>query len=624
VALEDFSKLQQRVFARRLPVFTAFVIAVFGLLALRLYYLQIVRGTHYRRLAEENRISLIRVRAPRGIVYDRHGNVLATNRPSFSVGIDLQAVRDIEATAGAVAGALGLERTELLRRLRAVEPYRRFEPVRVKEDVTRLEVAVLEGLHYDHPGILIEVEPRRSYPQGTLAAHVLGYVGEISAAELKARAELGYRMGDHIGKTGIEKHLDAELRGRDGFQQMEVDSLGRGVRVLTSIPAVAGRSVTLTLDLALQQAAEEALAGRGGAVVAIDPRDGGVLAAASSPPIDPNTFIHGLSQAAWDELSSAPLRPLQNRIAQAQYPPGSVFKIVTAIAALEADAVTPETSFFCRGSMRYGNRDFRCWKRGGHGEVSLHRALVESCDVYFYQVGLKAGIDRIAQTARELGLGRATGLEVGGEAPGLIPDSEWKRQARGEPWYSGETLSAAIGQGYDLVTPVQAALLSATVANGGMVLRPHLVRRVSEPDGSLVRASAPTVERKATFRPETLAAVRRALWGVVNEPGGTASSARVPGLWVAGKTGTAQVVGMPASGARRGTGRETGDHAWFVCFAPGVTPQIAIAAIVEHAGHGGTESAPVARRLLTELKSLGYFDQGVAVLEGVAGEEGPP
>lgn len=625
MALEDFGKLQQRVFTRRLPVFTVAAVAVFTLLALRLYYLQIVRGEHYRRLAEQNRISLIRVRAPRGIVYDRHGNVLVTNRPSFSVAIDLQAARDVGATAVAVAGALGLDRAELARRLGAVEPYRRYEPVRVKEDVSREEVAVLEGLRYDHPGILVTVEPRRSYPHNTLASHVLGYVGEINAAELKARAELGYRMGDHIGKMGIEKRLDTDLRGRDGFQQMEVDALGRGVRVLTGIPAVAGRSVTLTLDLALQQAAEEALGGRAGAVVAIDPRDGGVLAAASSPPIDPNAFSHGMSQAAWEQLSGDPLLPLQNRIAQAQYPPGSVFKIVTAVAALEADAVTPATAFTCRGALRYGNRDFRCWKRGGHGDVSLHRALVESCDVYFYQAGLKVGVDGIARVARELGLGRATGLEVVGEAAGLIPDSEWKRRARGEPWYSGETLSAAIGQGYDLVTPVQAALLAATVANGGAVVRPHLVRRVSEPDGAVVRAGGATVERNVVLRPETLAAVRRGLWGVVNEPGGTGGAARVEGLWVAGKTGTAQVVGMTASGARRAGGRETGDHAWFVCFAPGAAPRVAIAAIVEHAGHGGTESAPVARRLLTEMKSLGYFEQGVAIPgDGGSDREGTP
>jgi penicillin-binding protein 2 len=527
-----------------------------------------------------------------------------------------------------VAAALGLDRVELSRKVRAVEPYRRFEPVRVKDDVGRQEVAALEALRYEHPGVLVEVEPRRSYPHGTLASHVLGYVGQISAAELKARADLGYRMGDSIGKLGIEKELDAELKGRDGFQQMEVDSLGRGIKVLSSIPPVPGHSVTLTIDLALQQVAEQALEGLSGAIVAIDPRDGGVLAAASSPAIDPNGFSHGLSQEEWDRLSHDERHPLQNRIVQAQYPPGSVFKILTAVAALESGAVTTATSFSCRGAMRYGNRDFRCWKKEGHGEVSLHRALVESCDVYFYQVGLKAGIDEIARVAREFGLGRATGLELAGESPGLVPDSAWKRRARKEPWYSGETLSAAIGQGYDLVTPVQAALLAATVANGGSVYRPHLIRRVADGSGATVRTGEAIVERTVNLKPETLAAIRSGLWGVVNEPGGTAASARVPGLVVAGKTGTAQVVRMAARGERQtATGLKSKDHAWFICYASSGAVQVAIAVIVEHGGHGGSVSAPIARRLVTELKSLGYFQESVARAEGVptppAGEGSP-
>jgi penicillin-binding protein 2 len=628
VTLEDQGKLQQRIFAQRLPLFTALVTLVFCLLVMRLYYLQIVRGRYFSRLAEENRISLIRVRAPRGIVFDRHGNVLVSNRPSFSVSLDLDAVRDLDATVAAVAAALGLDHAELTHKVRAVEPYRRFEPVRVKEDVSRSEVAALEALRYEHPGVLLEVEPRRSYPHGTLASHVLGYVGQINAAELKARADLGYRMGDYIGKMGIEKELDAELKGRDGFQQMEVDSLGRGIKVLSSIPPIPGHSVTLTIDLALQQVAEEALAGIAGAVVAIDPRDGSVLAAASSPAIDPNSFSHGLSQEEWDRLSHDPRHPLQNRIVQAQYPPGSVFKILTAIAALESGAITTATSFSCRGALRYGNRDFRCWKKEGHGEVSLHRALVESCDVYFYQVGLKAGIDEIARVAREFGLGKATGLELGSESQGLVPDSAWKRRVRKEPWYSGETLSAAIGQGYDLVTPVQAALLAATVANGGTVYRPRLIRRVADGTGSTVRTGEAIVERTVRLKPETLAAVRDGLWGVVNESGGTGAAARVPGLAVAGKTGTAQVVKMAAKGERQAAGGiESKDHAWFVCYASNGPAQVAVAVIVEHGGHGGSVSAPVARRLVAELKSLGYFQDSIAradVVPAATAGEGSP
>jgi penicillin-binding protein 2 len=613
VALEDLGRLQRRLFTRRLPLFTALITLVFGLLVLRLYYLQIVRGAYFTRLAEENRISQIRVRAPRGIVFDRHGNVLVTNRPSFSVSLDLDAVRDLDATVDAVSAALGLDRVELDHKVHAVDHYRRFEPVRIKEDADRREVAALEALRYEYPGVLVEVEPRRSYPHGTLASHVLGYVGQISTAELKSRADLGYRIGDAIGKLGIEKELDAELKGRDGFQQMEVDSLGRGVKVLSSIPPVPGHSVTLTIDLALQQVAEEALAGVAGSIVAIDPRDGGVLAAVSSPAIDPNSFSHGLSQEEWDRLSHDDRHPLQNRIVQAQYPPGSVFKILTAIAALESGAVTPATTFSCRGALRYGNRDFRCWKKEGHGEISLHRALVESCDVYFYQVGLKTGIDEIARVARAFGLGKATGLELGSEAPGLIPDSAWKRRVRKEPWYNGETLSAAIGQGYDLVTPTQAAMLAAAMASGGIVRRPHLIRRVADGSGSTVRGATQGDESVVRLKPETLAAVRSGLWGVVNEPGGTGSGARVPGLSVSGKTGTAQVVGIARKGERQAlTGFESKDHAWFTCYAASGSAQVAIAIIVEHGGHGGSVGAPIARRLITELKSLGYFEETVA------------
>jgi penicillin-binding protein 2 len=617
VSLEDLGKLQQRIFQRRLPVFTALVAAVFGLLVLRLYYLQIVRGAYFHRLAEENRIQLIRLRAPRGIVYDRYGNVLVSNRASFSVSLDLNNVRDLGGTLDFLEKALGLDRAELEHRVRSVESYRRFEPVRVKEDVSRQEVAALESSRYEHPGVLVEVEPRRSYPFGTLAAHLLGYVGQINAAELKARADLGYRIGDHIGKMGIEKELDAELKGRDGFQQMEVDSLGRGLQVLSKIEPVPGHNVSLTLDLGLQQAAEEALTGLAGSVVVIDPRDGGVLAAASSPSIDPNRFSHGLSQEEWEAVNRDPRHPLQNRILQAQYPPGSVFKIVTAIAGLESGDLTPGTAFSCRGALKFGNREFRCWKKGGHGEVGLHRALVESCDVFFYQAGIRIGIDPIARVARDLGLGKPTGIELGGESPGLIPDTAWKRRVRGEPWYAGETLSAAIGQGYDLVTPVQMALLGATVANGGTVYRPHLIRRVTDGGGRTVREERVVVDRELRLAPGTLGAVKQGLWGVVNEPGGTGSAARVPGLNVAGKTGTAQVVRMPSRGERgAGSDERYKDHAWFVCFAPSDRGQVAIAAVVEHGGHGGSASAPIARRLLTELKNLGYFD---AVALGGAG-----
>jgi len=566
----------------------------------------------------------VRLRAPRGIITDRYGNVLVTNRPSFSVSLDPGSVRDLDGTLGYLAGVLGVERTELARRLQSAEGVRRREPVRLKDELSRREVALFEANRFEHPGLVIEVEPRRSYPHGTLAAHLLGYVGQINAAELRQRGELGYRLGDAIGKMGVEKELDAELKGRDGFQQLEVDSLGRGLRVLSSVDPIPGHDVSLTLDLGLQLAAEEALAGVSGAIVAVDPRDGAILAAASSPPIDPNAFSRGLSQAAWEGLTGDPRHPLQNRALQAQYPPGSVFKIVTAAAALEAGAITPATTFTCRGALRFGKRDFRCWKRSGHGEVSLHRALVESCDVYFYQVGLKVGIDAIAATARDFGLGRQTGAGLGGEAAGLVPDTAWKRRARGEPWYPGETLSAAIGQGYDLVTPLQAALLAATVANGGTWHQPRLVRRVVDAAGATVREPPPGEEHRVAIPEADLALIRDALWGVVNEPGGTGAAARLPGLGVSGKTGTAQVVRMQARGEREsGPPERYRDHAWFVCWAPREQPRIALAVVVEHGGHGGSTGAPIARRLLGELRGLGWFG-GVAAGAAPAGAEAAP
>ena len=618
MSLDDLGRRQQRVFEGRLPVFLALVGAVFGLLVLRLYYLQVHRGEHFRLLAEENRISLVRLRAPRGMITDRYGNVLVTSRPSFSISLDLNNAGDLKGTLDHLATVLRLDRAELGERVRAVEPFRRFEPLRIRDDVTRPEVARLEADRFEHPGVLVEVEPRRSYPRGTLASHVLGYVGRISAAELKARSDLGYRIGDYIGKMGIEKELDAELKGRDGFQQMEVDSLGRGLKVLSSIEPVPGHDVTLTLDLGLQLAAEEALAGVAGAVVALDPRDGAILAAVSSPAIDPNAFSHGFSRGEWDAITRDPRHPLQNRFLQAQYPPGSVFKIVTAAAALERGAITPGTSFTCRGSLRFGNRDFRCWKAGGHGEISLHRALVESCDVYFYQVGLKVGIEAIAETARDFGLGAATGVGLGSEASGLIPSPAWKRRARGESWFPGETLLAAIGQGYDLVTPVQAALLAATVANGGRVHRPHLVRRVVDASGRTVREEATGSPRDAGVSAGTLGLLRDALWGVVNEQGGTAATARIAALDVAGKTGTAQVVRMPARGERSGEPAERfRDHAWFVCWAPKDDPQVALAIIVEHGGHGGAAGGPIARKILGDLWDVGWFS-------GVASPPGAP
>jgi penicillin-binding protein 2 len=602
--------IERRVLSRRITAYSGIIMAVFVVLAARLYYLQVVRGPEFEKLSEDNRVSLMRLRPPRGNIHDRYGNILVTNRQSFSVNLVLENIRDLPGTITMLSQVLGMGEREIKARIARTKSHRKFEPIRVGEDISRREVAVIESSKYEWSGGQSEVEFRRSYPFGKLAAHLLGQVGQIDQDELSRRRSEGYRLGDYTGKKGIEKELDAELRGVDGVLRVEVDSLGREVRVLASKAPLPGNSVTLTLDLSLQQVADEVMKDKAGSVVVLDPANGEILAASSSPGIDPNRFIQGLSRKEWSAMERDGQHPLQNRTFQAQYPPGSVFKIVTAIAALEKGIIDVETKYTCRGALTYGGRSYRCWKRGGHGEVDLHRALVESCDVYFYQVGIRTGVDQIAEYARELGLGRATGIVLGGESPGLVPTSVWKKRARGEPWYPGETLSVAIGQGYNLVTPLQMAAMTAVLANKGTFYRPLLIRAVTDPSGTAVSRRSLTGGRRVEVSPRTLRIVREALWGVINEPGGTGRAAAVEGLDVSGKTGTAQVVRM----ARRSDEEEDGDvphrfrdHAWFVCYAPGGTGQVAIAIVVEHGGHGGSASAPLAKKILTEMKNLGFF-----------------
>jgi penicillin-binding protein 2 len=585
------------------------MVAVFLVLALRLYYLQVVRGPSFRVLSEENRVSVVRVPAPRGNIYDRFGNALVTNRPSFSVDVVLENVTDVKGTARMLSRILAVEEAEVLENMGEVKAHRSFEPVRIRDDVSRRQVALLESIKYEWPGVQIVVEPRRNYPFDVLASHLLGHVGQVSREDLKRVP--GYRRGDYIGKKGVEKKVDGRLKGEDGTMQVEVDSLGREIRILAKREPRPGNDVRLTLDLGLQQVAEAALAGKTGAIVVLDSGSGDILAAAGSPSVDPNRFVKGLSRQEWSSVESDEFHPLQNRIFRSQYPPGSVFKIVTAVAALEKGVIDEKTTFNCVGSLPFGKRRYRCWKKGGHGKVALHRALVESCDVYFYQVGIKTGIDTIAKYAGELGLGKATGLDLGGEAAGLVPSRAWKKSARGESWFPGETLSSSIGQGYNLVTPLQMAVLASILANNGVAYPPRLVKSVSDPNGREVDEEAVRSGRRVEIRPQTLALVKDALRGVVSEARGTGKKAAVEGVAVAGKTGTAQVVKMP-KGDQRAEDKEIPlrfrDHAWFVCYVAAPGGGVAVAVFVEHGGHGGSASAPLARKIILHLKNLGFFD----------------
>jgi len=430
-----------------------------------------------------------------------------------------------------------------------------------------------------------------------MAAHLLGYVGEVSEADLAKNQDESIERGDLIGKANLERAWDTELRGRPGGQQVEVDALGRRVRVIQEVPDVPGDNLVLTIDRDLQETAEYALRDYSGAVVALDPRNGEVLALASHPAYDPNLFARGIQPAEWRALVQDPLKPLADRAVQGQYPPGSTFKVVMAVAGLEEGIIRPRSGVVCRGGMSLGGHRFGCWRHSGHGAVDLHRSIVQSCDVFFYQLGQRLGIDTIAAWSRKFGLGAPTGIRLQNEKAGLIPDSQWKQRRFKRPWLAGETMSASIGQGYVTTTPLQMALVAATLANGGTVYRPHYVKRVLAPDGSLREEIAPEpVQDGPIFSPATAAKLRSAMRDVVMSGGGTGSKARIRAVEVAGKTGTAQTVALRGSNRRA---RHSRDHAWFIAFAPVEQPTIALAVLVEHAGGGGGKfAAPIAKEVL--------------------------
>jgi penicillin-binding protein 2 len=470
-------------------------------------------------------------------------------------------------------------------------------PLKLKANISREELAMVETRRLDLPGVTVDMVIRRNYPYENLAAHLIGYLGEISQEELEEEEFINHKIGYFIGKYGIEHKFELDLKGENGGRQIEVNALGRKMKVWGQVEPNPGNNLFLTLDIELQKAAEEAMMGKKGALVAMDPQNGDILALVSKPDFDPNLFARGISPETWKRISENSSHPLQNRAIQGQYPPGSVYKIIMAIAGLEEKIITPETTFQCSGALPFGNRDYLCWKKEGHGRISLRRAIVESCDVYFYNLGLRLGVDRIAKYAMGLGLGRVTGFPLGHEKAGLIPTSSWKMKRFGIPWQAGENLSIAIGQGFNLVTPLQVACTLSALANGGKLYRPRIVQAIKAPHGETLKEFPPEDAKTLHISPETLEILREALWGVVNSPGGTGGRARIDGFDVAGKTGTAQVVQR-----REGRGElypaEQQDHAWFVCFAPARQPQITVVALIEHGGHGGAVAAPVAKKVL--------------------------
>ncbi|MBF6567704.1 MAG: penicillin-binding protein 2 [Candidatus Binataceae bacterium] len=580
------------------------IVALMTIVVGRLYYLQVVRHQSLAELADRNRIRIRRLPALRGLVFDRHHRPLVDTVPSFDAVIVPEDVDDLSATIERLEQLLG--GGNVAERLQQAEDDERpaYDPITVEEHLDWNQVVALETHQLELPGVSLQVNPRRHYLYGQLAAHLLGYVGEVSRTDLQHPG--GYANGDQIGKFGLERGWENFLRGDAGGQEIEVDAVGRRLRLLREIPERPGDGVVLTIDLDLQQVAEQALGDRSGALVAIDPKTGYILAMVSHPAFDPNIFTGGITPADWHRLMVDPGHPLQNRTIQGIYAPGSTFKIVDAIAGLQDRTLTSSTTYNCPGGLWYGNREYRCWRKQGHGTLALHRALVESCDVFFYQVGAHLGVDRIAQWGHLLGLGQKTGIDLANEKTGIIPSSQWKRNRYHERWYPAETLSVAIGQGYVSVTPLQMAQLAAEVANGGVRYKPQFVKEVDALDGTPLRSYPPVIEQRLNIDQENLDQIRDALCDVVNGPGGTARKAALPNIVVCGKTGTAQVV-AEKQGARtneKALSDQLRDNGWFIAFAPKDNPQIAIAMIVEHGGHGGSAAAPAVRDVLEKFFAL--------------------
>lgn len=617
---------RQRFFTRRAALLAG---GQFGLLAAlvgRMYYLQVVESERYRMLAEENRINMRLLPPSRGRILDRFGVPVAINEQNYRVLIKSENTPDVSAVLDRLAMIIPINADEKVRILKEIRRKKKFVPVTVREFLDWEDVARLEVNAPDLPGVTIDVGERRFYPNGIAAAHVLGYVGAPRREDLTGDPLLEL-PGFRIGRSGVERAFDKPLRGTAGASQLEVNAVGRVIRELDRQEGEAGRDVVLTMDMALQRSAMRRLGDESGAVIVMDIETGGLIVQASTPSFDPNAFTEGLSNAQWRALADNERAPLRNKAIAGEYAPGSTFKMVVALAALEEGVITPKTSFFCPGYLELGDGKFHCWKRHGHGHVDLVRSISESCDVYYYEIARKVGIDKIAEMSARFGLGTDLGLDVPGERTGLVPTKSWKRAVIGQPWVLGETLVAGIGQGFVLTTPLQLVTMTARMVNGGKAVFPHLARDVAR-RGELTER-VPREQASIGVDAGHLELMMKAMAEVTLDPRGTAYAARikVPGLSMAGKTGTAQV--RRITRREREVGVRTNeelpwrfrDHALFVGYGPVEKPRYAIAVVVEHGGGGSSVAAPIARDILTE--TLERDPAKLAPGADVAGLRGP-
>ena len=593
-------------FQNRLAISAGFVLFLFLLLFARFFYLQVLESESYHTLAEANRISISPVVPNRGLILDRNGEVLAQNYSAYTLEFVPSKLPDFEATINELATVIPIAEIDRRRFKELMKESKKFESLPIRTRLSEEEVARFAANSYRFPGVEIKARLFRQYPKGKSASHVIGYINRINKKDLAkleaSKDAANYKGTNHIGKIGIEQSYEKELHGIAGFEEIETDSAGRKIRVLSRTPPVSGNDLTLTLDAKLQEIVEKAFGDRRGALVAIDPSNGDVLAFVSKPGFDSNLFVNGIDFKNWDRLNNSIDRPLNNRALRGVYPPGSTFKPFMALAGLELNLRTPKYSISDPGYYRLpgSRRHYRDWKAGGHGKVDIHKSLVVSCDTYYYELANELGIDRIYKFIGQFGLGKKTGIDIKGEVSGLLPSQEWKMRRHKQKWWPGDTISIGIGQGYNLATPLQLAFATSIIANKGTAYRPHLVKRIHNSKTGEIFERAPQVLYKLNFKPNNWRIVRNALIDVT-KPGGTAARAGAgAGYTFAGKTGTSQVIGMKQGEKydEDAINERHRDHALFIAYAPAENPSIALSVLVENGGHGGSAAAPIARQVM--------------------------
>ena len=577
---------------KKLNVLFGVVTLVFFGVFLKLFYLQILNYPYYRGLSDANSLRLITARAPRGIITDRNGEILATNIPSYSLYVIPADLKAYGPTMVRLSQILDEPLSSLEMTVESRRKRRKFEPIRLQTHLDETLIAQIEENRVRLPGVYIQMEPERYYPHGELASHILGYIGEISEEDLTRLRENGYNVGAVIGKKGIERVYDQVLRGEDGGVQIEVDAGGVQRRTLAYKQPIQGQTLQLSIDWKVQELAENMLGDQIGSIVVTNPQTGEILALVSHPNFDPNEFVSGISFKDWNKLLKDKNHPLENRAIQGQYPPGSIFKPITALAALEEGVIDFKKVFLCKGIFWYKTTPYRCWRTSGHGWVNLERAIIESCDIFFYQLSLLVKVDKISDMAKEMGLGSKSKVDLDSEAAGLVPSPEWKESTQHVPWFPGNTIQMSFGQGYLLTTPLQMLDVTSGWAMNGKIYKPHLLYRlVDQNTGRTVFEKQPEILKEAQLDQKSLDFIKATMEKVISADTGTGKRARIKGVRVAGKTGSAE----NPHGA---------DHAWFTAYAPAEDPKVAVIVMVENGGEGGVVSAPIAKRVMEQTLGM--------------------